>query len=269
MNISEIERVVKSFQGTIFRRSSNVSAGILKSKIRGSGLQFRDHQIYSHGDDVRFIDWKVSARATNIHIKTFEEDRNSQINVILDLNPTMLYGSDGVTKLQAALELCAMLYLLTQKTNDQIHLKLIINDQVHMFQPLKGQLAIAALIKQLEKVKIYTESGQLNLKIQRKLAFNSFEKVENEIRKSISKRKEVIFLSDRNLSEKTAQELRKNSYYHPIKVLSPIDVKPLLFSINSGVIKGTGLSYSSTSDDNVPIVKTDEKYLELFLRRLR
>jgi uncharacterized protein (DUF58 family) len=269
MNINEIERVVKSFQGVIFKRSSSVSAGLFKSKIRGSGLQFRDHQIYSHGDDVRFIDWKVSARNSNIHLKTFEEERNSLIYVLLDISPTMYYGSNKTTKLQASLEICALLYLLTQKTNDQLTLILLINNQSFTLPPLKGKMGIVSLVKQLEKLEVYDQDGGVNLSIQRVLKNNSAELLETEIKKIISKRRDVILLSDFNMQESFINNASKSRYFHPLRIVSPIDLAPLRFSIFSGKIKGTGLSLNQGNLVSLPTLATSEKYLELFLRRLK
>ena len=59
MDIKEIERVVASVQHAVFRNANNVAAGVLRSRFRGAGLQFREHQVYAPGDDVRFIDWKL------------------------------------------------------------------------------------------------------------------------------------------------------------------------------------------------------------------
>lgn len=269
MNINEIERVVKTFQGVIFKRSSSVSAGLFKSKIRGSGLQFKDHQIYSHGDDVRFIDWKVSARNSNIHLKTFEEERNSQIHVLLDISPTMFYGSNKTTKLQASLEICALLYLLTQKTNDQLTLVLMVNNQSFTLPPTKGKMGIVSLVKQLEKLKLYNESGDANLLIQRKLKINSAQLLEAEIKRIVSKRRDLILISDFNFQESTLGQTFKSRYFHPLRIVSPLDLAPLRFSIFTGKIKGTGLSFNQDSMRTVPTLATSEKYLELFLRRLR
>ena len=269
MNINEIEKVVKAFQGVIFKRSSSVSAGLFRSKIRGTGLQFRDHQIYSHGDDVRFIDWKVSARNSNIHLKTFEEERNSQIYLFFDLGPTMFYGSDGVTKLQMGLEICALVYLLTQKTNDQLSLVMFMNNKATLIPPQKGKLGIISLIKQLEKNKVYTQEGLVNLKLQRELEGNSESTIQTELKKVIAKRKDVILLSDFNFSDKFIQDATKSKYFHPLRLVSPLDLSPLKFSIFSGSRKGTGLSLSKQPEMRVATLSTSEKYLELFLRRLR
>ena len=76
MNLKEIERVVSILHASIFKRANSHTTGMIKSHFRGSGLQFREHQIYVPGDDVRFIDWKLSAKSSNIYLKTFEEDHD-------------------------------------------------------------------------------------------------------------------------------------------------------------------------------------------------
>src|SRR5690606_12962703 len=120
MNLKEIERIVGTIQSHIFKNSNAYSAGMLKSHFRGSGLQFREHQIYVPGDDVRFIDWKLTARSQNIYIKTFEEERNVEMAVVVDLSHSLLYGYKDTSKLQAIVEIVALLYILAGETNDLV-----------------------------------------------------------------------------------------------------------------------------------------------------
>jgi uncharacterized protein (DUF58 family) len=76
VNIAEVRRVVGRIQASLFKNSNSTSVGVLKSQFRGTGLQFREHQVYEPGDDVRFIDWKILAKMNTPYIKTFEEERN-------------------------------------------------------------------------------------------------------------------------------------------------------------------------------------------------
>ena len=84
MNLVEIEKVVGKLQNQLFKKANHYSVGAFKSHFRGAGLQFREHQIYNPGDDVRFIDWKLSAKSVGkTYVKTFEEDRNVEVVVVI------------------------------------------------------------------------------------------------------------------------------------------------------------------------------------------
>ena len=76
MNFEEVEKLAKQIQAKLFKNSSSTIQGIYRSRFKGSGITFKEHKIYSHGDDVRFIDWKVSTRNEKMYVKTFEEERN-------------------------------------------------------------------------------------------------------------------------------------------------------------------------------------------------
>lgn len=88
---------------------------MLKTNIKGTGLQFKEHQVYNFGDDIRFIDWKILAKTSHPYVKTFNEERNVEIVVVIDASTTMMTGYNGVSKLQAAIEICCLLYLLAKK----------------------------------------------------------------------------------------------------------------------------------------------------------
>ena len=149
MNLKEIERVVGMIQSHIFKNSNAYSTGMLKSHFRGSGLQFREHQVYVPGDDVRFIDWKVSARSTNTYIKTFEEERNVEIVLFLDLSQTLLYGYNQISKLQALIEIIGLLYLLAGQTQDVVRVIIWSNKTLNL-PPKKGKEGLTLFISFLD-----------------------------------------------------------------------------------------------------------------------
>ena len=117
---------------------------MLKSHFRGAGLQFKEHQVYNPGDDVRFIDWKLSAKTNTTFIKTFEEERNIEIYSILDLSESLLTGYKNVSKLQAAIEITCLLYLLAEKTKDNI-IPVIFTDKAQILPVSSGRAGITLI----------------------------------------------------------------------------------------------------------------------------
>ena len=193
MNIIEVRKIVGEIKTQLFKQSNSFSIGMLKSHFRGSGLQFKEHRQYTHGDDVRFIDWKILAKTGDPFIKTFEEERNVQIAVVIDAGPSMLYGWDGISKLQAALEITCMLYLLAAETNDSIH-ALIISDQIIDIPSNSGEKGIISLISTLTKHNIINSNGDLILSM--KDTYTPAADREMALKKHLARNREIVVLSD-------------------------------------------------------------------------
>jgi len=161
MDLKEVHRQVGRIKGRLFRSSNSFAVGALKSSFRGSGLQFKEHQVYAHGDDVRFIDWKLTAKTNTTFVKTFEEERNVEINILLDLADTMFVGHGKVTKLEAALEIICLLYLLSKESNDKVRV-IILAEQVWDIPFANGDRGIIRLLKFLEEKGVLGSDGHVN-----------------------------------------------------------------------------------------------------------
>jgi uncharacterized protein (DUF58 family) len=274
MDIKEIERVVASVQHAVFRNANSIAAGAMRSRFKGAGLQFRDHQIYTHGDDVRFIDWKVSARSTHIYLKTFEEDRNVEICVFIDISPSCFYGSSGVTKIQMAFEVCALLYLLAQETHDLVRVVLIQNGNKYELPNKKGREGLILFISWLEKMKLLLPGGKVNLQKQFEVKENDSNIIVHELKKQLARKKEVVYLGDMANVARSAEfhRLSQDVRFHGMRLLSPLDVEPLKYSFSIDLGKAAGLSRPKEIESNLrrfPLISSDERYLEQFLRRLK
>ena len=224
MNLKEIERVVGMIQTHVFKNSNAFASGLLKSHFRGSGLQFREHQIYVPGDDVRFIDWKLSARSSNTYVKTFEEERNVEIVVFLDLSQTLLYGYNDVSKLQALIEIIALLYLLAGEPHDVIR-TVIWADKAYNLPPKKGREGLTLFISMLEKLSLIDENGKVIVQQKQKLNLLNEENKIAQIKSFLARRKEVIYLGDMSLVEdKDAwNKILDKKNMNCFRIFSPVD----------------------------------------------
>ena len=223
MDLKNIEEVVSRIQGKLFKNSNSYSIGMLKSHFKGTGLQFKEHQVYCHGDDVRFIDWKLLARTNNPYVKTFEEERNVEIVVIVDLSRSMFMGLNGVSKAQAAINIACLLSLLAKETNDYVQVS-IIKDREIILPRGSGKKAIVYIISELRKHNILNEDGSVNIDQQDSLDMPEEQKLK-VINKYLGSRKEVVILSDFN-SLVRDEDLslvinRKNS--HCFRIVAPLD----------------------------------------------
>jgi uncharacterized protein (DUF58 family) len=282
MNIQDVRKVVGSIKSSLFKNSNAYSIGMLKSHFRGSGLQFKEHQIYTHGDDVRFIDWKLLAKTNTPYIKTFEEERNVEIVVVVDASPTMFSGYNNISKLQASIEICCLLYLLAAETNDFIH-AIIVGDEIADLPKMSGEEGIIRLVAKLESLGILTSEGKLNL------AYASEERKELKNREKLVMRhlhhkREVVLLSDFNefIELKNLKRILYRSNVHCFQVLSPLDeAEQVPYTLLSrtpfqkgdrGKLVKLNLTGSKDLDSlwgkRVKKLRVHERYLEEFVKEM-
>ena len=281
MNINEVRKVVGRLRANLFKRANSHSIGILKTNIKGTGLQFKEHQVYNFGDDIRFIDWKILAKTSHPYVKTFNEERNVEIVVVIDASTTMMTGYNGVSKLQAAIEICCLLYLLAKETSDFVH-ALIVTDEIINVPKLSGDQGITHLISILEDQKILTHKGKVNY--ERRFEDNVDKKKKYlSIMKHLSRKREIILLSDFNdfVDADIMKKLLARSNVHCFQLLSPLDeAKTLPYSLHasSGPKASAGLGkYDFTGKKDLvheygkrfKRLRVQEKYLENFVKEMR
>ncbi len=223
MDLVSVRKTVSRIRANLFKNSNSYSIGMLRSHFKGTGLQFKEHQIYTYGDDIRFIDWKLLAKTRVPFIKTFEEERNVEIVVVLDTSPSMYNGFKNVSKLQASIEICCLIYLLAKETGDFVH-ALVIGNEVINIPKKSGEEGIAFLISSLERHGILDEKGRVNLN------YTAKSKVENKkamgsILEHIGKRREIVLLSDFNdfIEMDDLKRMLFKSHVHCFQLQSPLD----------------------------------------------
>lgn len=138
-----------AFSGALLpnRLVHNVLAGKHASKLRGRGLDFAEVRKYVSGDDIRNIDWKVTARTKTTHTKVFEEEKERPVFLLSDLTSYMFFGSVAYTKSVIALELAALTGFRTLKASDRFG-GILFGDQEESF--IRPQRSRVALLRYLE-----------------------------------------------------------------------------------------------------------------------
>ncbi len=276
MNLIEIERVVSRLQANLFKKANSYTVGLFKSKFRGSGIQFREHQIYNPGDDVRFIDWKLSAKSVGkTYVKTFEEERNVEIVTIVDFSPTMFTGYKGVSKLQMALELVCMIYLIAEETKDYQKVVLF-TDEVIQLPKNSGKKGIVNLVSFLEKKGYLSNDGKILVRDSNFVRLESEQKIKM-IKSNLAKKKETIFLTDFYDEEitETIEGFCGHKNFNCFNLVSPLDnEKSLPFSFKTRNLKESALTFFRNSEvekeDHQKIKKLNikSKYLERFIKEM-
>ncbi len=132
------------------RRAVNASfAGQYESVFKGRGMQFDEVRQYTPGDDIRDIDWNVTARTGRPYIKRFVEEREMTVIFAVDLSASGQFGTVNKLKNELAAEFCAVLAFAAAKNNDKVGL-LIFTDQVELYiPPKKGSRHVLRLIREL------------------------------------------------------------------------------------------------------------------------
>ncbi len=128
---------------------NNVFGGEYHSAFKGRGIEFSEVRPYQFGDDIRSIDWNVTARTGETFVKIFEEEREQTLVLIVDISGSEDFGTQNKFKREIAAEICAILGFSAIKNNDKVGL-LLFSDQVELFvPPKKGRRHVLRLIRDL------------------------------------------------------------------------------------------------------------------------
>lgn len=127
----------------------NLLAGEYRSVFKGSGMEFDEVRLYHPGDEVRSIDWNVTARTDQTHVKRYVEERELNLFFLVDLSASGTFRSSGKSKNETAAEICALLAFSAIKNNDKVGL-IVFTDRIEMFiPPGKGSRHVLGIIERL------------------------------------------------------------------------------------------------------------------------
>lgn len=127
---------VKRIEITTRRMMDDLMGGGYKSHFKGQGMQFSEHRQYTPGDDIRHLDWKVSARSREPLIKQYEEERELNVFIIADLSASVEFGSKEHTKKELIAEMGAMIAYAASNSGDKVGV-LFVTDRVEKIIELK------------------------------------------------------------------------------------------------------------------------------------
>lgn len=131
------------------RSVNNIMAGQYKSVFRGSGIEFEEVREYAPGDDVKTLDWKVSARLGKPFVKLYKEERESIVMLLIDMSSSLKFGTFSGPKLEKAAEVASVLAFNAIKNNDKVGV-IFFTDQVEKYiRPKKGASHIWRVIKEI------------------------------------------------------------------------------------------------------------------------
>ncbi len=161
MESSDILRQVRKIEIKTRGLSNDIFAGHYHSAFKGRGMAFSEVREYRIGDDVRDIDWNVTARSRSPHIKIYEEERELTMMLLVDVSASGTFGSGEKTKRAVMTEIAAVLAFSAAQNNDKVGC-IFFSDRIEKFiPPKKGRPHILMIIKQL--IEFRPEGGGTSL----------------------------------------------------------------------------------------------------------
>ena len=149
MNATELIRKVRRIQIRTSRITSEVLSGNYHSAFRGRGIEFEEVRPYIVGDDIRSIDWNVSARVGSPHIKIFKEERELTVMLAVDLSASQDFGTLGSLKREMVAEIAATIAFSAIRNGDKVGL-LAFTDRIERFvPPRKGTRHVLRIVREL------------------------------------------------------------------------------------------------------------------------
>ncbi len=145
----ELMARVRQIQIRTHRMVSNMLSGAYKSTFRGTGIEFEEVRGYQPGDDIRTIDWNVTARTGEPFVKTFVEERQLTLQFVVDISRSMDFGSGARTKRETAAEFCALLAYVAVFQHDQVGLSLFSDEPGLHLDPKKGHGHVLRVVREV------------------------------------------------------------------------------------------------------------------------
>lgn len=149
METSEIIQKVRKIEIKTRGLSNHIFAGQYHSAFKGRGMTFAEVREYQYGDDVRSIDWNVTARFGHPYVKIFEEERELTVMLLIDVSGSRVFGTVSRLKMEIVTEVAATLAFSTIQNNDKIGV-IFFSDKVEKFiPPKKGRKHVLHIIREL------------------------------------------------------------------------------------------------------------------------
>ena len=195
--LKDLLKKLRKYEIQIRKAINSQMQGDFHSIFKGSGLEFDDVRPYQYGDDIRTIDWNVSAKGHGTFVKTFKEEKEQTIFFILDVSASQTIGSPGKTKVDISREICGVLALSGAKESSHVGLICFSDVREKFIKPKKGLGQAYELIFNL--IKLEPKSLKTNLNKAIVFALNS-----------IKRRSVIILISD----------FIDDGFYHNLKSLA-------------------------------------------------
>ena len=162
LTTAEIQKKVKELEIISRKLTTNMFTGEYHSAFKGRGMSFREVREYYQGDDVRFIDWNVSARFSTPFTKVFEEERELTVILMIDISASSLFGTTNMRKRDLVTEVGAVLTFSAVNNNDKVGV-IFFSDEVEKYiPPKKGKDHALYIVRELLTVRSARKGTNIN-----------------------------------------------------------------------------------------------------------
>jgi len=158
----EVIKKIKKIEIYTNRIVTEQLSGQYHSIFKGKGLNFLDVRQYQFGDDIRDIDWKVSAKMQNLYVKQYIEERELTVNLLIDVSGSGIFGTQDVSKSERMAEIASMIAFSAIKNNDKVGL-ILFSDKIEKYiPPKKGRKHVLNVISQILTYKPESNKTSIN-----------------------------------------------------------------------------------------------------------
>ncbi|MWB93541.1 DUF58 domain-containing protein [Flavobacterium sp. GA093] len=211
MDTKELLKKVRKIEIKTKRLSNHIFSGEYHSSFKGRGMTFSEVRQYQYGDDIRNIDWNVTARYNEAHVKVFEEERELTMVLMVDISGSEGFGSKNQFKKDIVTEIAATMAFSATQNNDKIGL-ILFSDTIELYiPPKKGRSHVLRIIREL----IEFEPKSNKTDIAQALKFLS----------GTQKKKAIIFMISDFMSENYEHTLKIASKKHDITGIRVYDIR--------------------------------------------
>ena len=250
MDTKELLKKVRKIEIKTRRLSDHVFGGEYQSTFKGRGMTFSEVRQYQYGDDVRNIDWNVTARYNEPHVKIFEEERELTMMLMVDVSGSKLFGTEKQLKNEFTTEIAATLAFSATQNNDKIGLILFTNQIELYIPPKKGRSHVLRIIRELIEFK--PTNKQTN--VSEALRFLS----------SIIKKRAIVFVLSDFIDDNYDYTLKIASKKHDVTGIRIYDKREMTIP-NVGLVQMIDQESGKSMIVNTGLKSTRENYANQFI----
>ena len=241
METKDLLKKVRKIEIKTRRLSDHIFSGEYHTSFKGRGMTFSEVRPYQFGDDIRNIDWNVTARYNEAHVKVFEEERELTMMLMVDISGSESFGSKNQFKQEIVTEIAATMAFSATQNNDKIGL-ILFSDQIELYiPPKKGKSHVLRIIRELIEFQPKSKKTDVN----QALKFLS----------STQKKKAIVFLISDFMSDDYEQTLKIASKKHDITGIRVYDIReekmPNLGMVNMEDAESGQIQLINTSSKSV------------------
>lgn len=215
MQAANLVKKIDQIKITCMHLVDDILAGAYRSAFKGSGMEFEEVRPYQAGDEVRSIDWNVTARMGQPYVKHFREERELTVMLLVDISSSTRFGSIYGSKNSCMAEIAALLAFSAIKNNDKVGLLLFDQDVVSYLSPKKGTRHVLRVIREL----LLAPAVHKTTNLQRPLAFLG----------KVLQRRALCFLLSDFMCADFAQDVAISAKRHELIAMAITDVYEAVF----------------------------------------